>query len=207
MLMHSAGDQASSRRSIAGFSLLEVLLALAITSSLIVVLMGALLAFLQTNDRLQQLSERRDAEIRRQIAVDPLAKRIVSQRDAVSWGRRQIRYTRAASRHAPESIITLSLDDGPSGMVHLVREGQASASRLIEAHPATDAWFEYLTAAGWSEDFPGEQFYPTGLTPDIAPTPPATPLAIRAVFGSDGGRQTYRVITSTTIPPMRRTIP
>ena len=193
-------------RCVAGFSLLEVLLALAITSSLIVILMGALLAFLQTNDRLQQLAERRDAEIRQQITLEPLAMRIVARRDAVSWERRQILYTRAASLHAPEAIIALRLEEGSPGLVHLIRDDQTAGSLLIEARGASDAWFEYLTEVGWSEDFPGGEFYPAELMPDSAPAPPATPLAIRAVFEDDRGRRTYRVISASTIPPMRAAI-
>ena len=187
-----------------GFSLIEVLLALAITSSVITLLMGAVIAFANIADRMSRIDQQRDEQLRRDILVEPYVQRVIADRNTSLWTRRNIEFYRAASRFIDGALVSLSLEDQDDGAIALQLASGAEEPRTLATWDAEDAWFEFLTERGWMETFHDADFYPPDLVPGVVPQPPASPLAVRAVIQTSDGERHYSVVRMTAVTPERR---
>lgn len=170
-----------------GFSLIEVLVALAVTSSLVVLLMGALYAFASTAGALSDTERRRNMEVAQALSLEPLAQRILFSREHASWGRTQIAFHRLNSRYNPAVRLRLDIEIEEGGRARLIMTGADGEARELWSDEGEEGWFEFLTGLGWVGEYPPANYYDAGLAPGTLPPAPASPLAIRLAVrrGSD----------------------
>jgi prepilin-type N-terminal cleavage/methylation domain-containing protein len=137
-----------------GMSLVEVLVALLISSSLIWLLTGALLSFAQISDRLQSVAAQRAEIVERRLLFQRMFERMRAEPSMIVAQRDQLLYLREAGRQYSTRLFELEIRQSASTATAVLVTDALAREEVFLSDNAEDVWFEYLSADGWSDTYP-----------------------------------------------------